>query len=154
VKHTRRALGMLLFPFSERITESTTFRSKLPQIPPPKAEGHRHFCPPTGPHSILPITRFLRGHFVNVDSLCSASEKPMIASTTQNNFFPRERSTRNMNPRPADEAGETGLGASVFHFPKQETPKRGKRWPVLKNEMPAKIVLRFCCFITDVFQLL
>jgi len=51
-----------------------------------------------------------------------------------------------------DEAEETGLGASVFRFPKHETP-RDTRWSVSRNETPAKIVFRSCCFITDMFQL-
>ena len=65
---------------------------------------------------------------------------------------PRELRMRNANPRPADEAEETGLGASVFRFSKHETP-REMRWSVSRNETPAKIVFRFCCFIPDVFQL-
>ena len=60
---------------------------------------------------------------------------------------PRELRMRNANPRPADEAVETGLGASVFRFSKHETP-REIRWSVSRNETPAKIVFRFCCFIT------
>jgi len=59
---------------------------------------------------------------------------------------------RNANPRPAGEAEETGLGASVFRFSKHETP-REMHWSVSRNETPAKIVFRFCCFIPDVFQL-
>ena len=59
---------------------------------------------------------------------------------------------RNANPRPAGEAEETGLGASVFRFSKHETP-REMRWSVSRNETPAKTVFRFCCIITDVFQL-
>ena len=51
---------------------------------------------------------------------------------------------RNANPRPADEAEETGLGASVFRFLKHET-HREMRWSVSRNETPAKIVFRFCC---------
>jgi len=65
---------------------------------------------------------------------------------------PIELRMRNASPRPADEAEETGLGASVFRFSKHETPRR-KHWSVSRNETPAKIVFRFCCFITDVFQL-
>ena len=59
---------------------------------------------------------------------------------------------RNANPRPAGEAEETGLGASAFRFSKHETP-REMHWSVSRNETPAKIVFRFCCFIPDVFQL-
>ena len=59
---------------------------------------------------------------------------------------------RNVNPRPADEAEETGHGATVFRFSKQEMP-REVSWPVSRNETPAKIVFLFCCFIIGVFQL-
>ena len=51
---------------------------------------------------------------------------------------------RNANPRPADEAEETGLGASVFRFSKHETPGEMRR-AVSRNETPAK-----SCFVSVV----
>ena len=58
---------------------------------------------------------------------------------------------RNVNPRPADEAEETGHGATVFRFSKQEMP-REVSWPVSRNETPAKIVFLFCCLLLACFN--
>ena len=103
-----------------------------------------------GPSSILPITRFLSGYFVNSDYFCLFGI--IYDFIYQQAIPPRELRMRNANPRPAGEAEETGLGASVFRFSKHETP-REMRWSVSRNETPAKIVFRFRCFIPDEFQL-
>ena len=58
---------------------------------------------------------------------------------------PRELRMRNANPRPAGEAEETGLGASVFRFSKHETP-REMHWSVSRNETPAKNRVSFLLF--------
>ena len=153
VKRTRRALEMFLFLFLKRSNEFRNALSKFPPISPPNAGKYLHFRP-----------RLHRAVFYFANNAISkwafyefrlsraASEVFMILYTYKQPTPPRELRIRNANPRPADEAEETGLGASVFRFSKHETP-RELRWSVSRNETPAKIVFRFCCFITDVFQL-
>ena len=151
VKRTRRALGMFLFSFLKRNNEIRNVFSKFPRFHPrTQANIDISAYDSIGPSSILPIMPFLIGYYVNSDYF--------VLLQNFNDFIyqqataPRELRMRNANPRTAHEAEETGLGASVFRFPKHETP-RDIRWSVSRNETPAKIVFRFCCFITDMFQL-
>ena len=68
VKRTRRALGMFLFPFLKRNNEIRNAPSKFPRFHPrTQANIDISANDPIGPSSILPITRFLRGEYVNSD---------------------------------------------------------------------------------------
>jgi len=142
---------MFLFPFLKRNNEIRNALSKFPRFHPRTQENiDISAYDSIGPSSILPITRFLRGSYVNSDYFVLL--RIFYDLIYQQATAPRELRMRNANPRPADEAEETGLSASVFRFPKHETPKN-IRWSVSRNETPAKIVFRFCCFITDMIQL-
>jgi len=68
VKRTRRALGVFLFPFLKRNNEIRNAPSKFPRFHPrTQANIDISANDPIGPSSILPITRFLRGEYVNSD---------------------------------------------------------------------------------------
>ena len=68
VKRTRRALGMFLFPFLKRNNEIRNALSKFPRFHPRTQENiDISAYDSIGPSSILPITRFLRGSYVNSD---------------------------------------------------------------------------------------
>jgi len=75
---------MFLFPFLKRNNEIRDALSKFPPISPPNAGKYLHFRHDSiGPSSVLPITRFLSGHFVNSDYfvLLRNSEVFMIVYT-------------------------------------------------------------------------
>jgi len=153
VKRTRRALEMFLFLFLKRSNEFRNALSKFPPISPPNAGKYLHFRPRLHRAVFYFANNAIsKWAFYEFRLFRAASEVFMILYTYKQPTPPRELRIRNANPRPADEAEETGLGASVFRFSKHETP-RELRWSVSRNETPAKIVFRFCCFITDVFQL-
>ena len=134
---------MFQFPFLKRNNEIRNALSKFPRFHPRTQENiDISAYDSIGPSSILPITRFLRGSYVNSDYFVLL--RIFYDLIYQRATAPRELRMRNANPRPADEADETGLSASVFRFPKHETPKN-IRWSVSRNETPAK-----SCFVSVV----
>ena len=75
---------MFLFPFLKQNNEIRDALYKFPPISPPNAGKYLHFRHDSiGPSSVLPITRFLSGHFVNSDYfvLLRNSEVFMIVYT-------------------------------------------------------------------------
>jgi len=145
---------MFLFPFLKRNNEIRDALSKFPPISPPNAGKYLHFRPRLH-RAVFYFANYAVSKWVfrEFRRFCTASEFGSVYDCIyQLATPPKELRMRNANPRPADEAEETGLGASVFRFSKHETPTE-MRWSVSRNETPAKIVFRFCCFITDVFQL-
>ena len=131
---------MFLFPFWKRNKEIRDPLSKFPPISPPNAGKYRHFRP-RHHRAVFFFTNnaVFKRAFREFRLFFAASEVFMIY---QQATPPREPRMRNANPRPADEAEETGLGSSVFRFSKHETPREMRR-SVSRNETPAKIVFRF-----------
>ena len=143
---------MFLFPFLKRNNEIRDALSKFPPISPPNAGKSLHFRPRLH-RAVFYFTNYAVSKWAFREfRLFSTSSEVFMIVYTNKQPPPRELRMRNANPRPADEAEETGLGASVFRFSKHETPREMRR-SVSRNETPAKIVFRFCCFITDVIQL-
>ena len=113
---------MFLFPFMIRNHEIRDALSKFPPISPPNAGKYLHFRPRLH-RAVFYFTNYAvsKWAFREFRLFSTASEVFMIVYTNKQPP-PRELLLRNPDPRPADGAGEGGLGASVFRFSGQETP--------------------------------
>jgi len=135
---------MFLFPFLKQNNEIRDALYKFPPISPPNAGKYLHFRPRLH-RAVFYFANYAVSKWVfrEFRLFCTASEFGSVCDCIyQLATPPRELRMRNANPRPADEAEETGLGSSVFRFSKHETPREMRR-SVSRNETPAKIVFRF-----------
>jgi hypothetical protein len=113
---------MIMFPFLKRNNEIRNARFKFPPIIPLNAGKYRHVCPQLHSAVFCFANCAVSQCFFREFQLYRASSGVFMILYANKQPPPRELLLRNPDPRPADGAGEGGLGASVFRFSGQETP--------------------------------
>ena len=125
MKRTRRALEMFLFLFLKRSNEFRNALSKFPPISPPNAGKYLHFRPRLHRAVFYFANNAIsKWAFYEFRLFRAASVVLVTLYTYKQPTPPRELRIRNANPRPADEAEETGLSASLACLLALQAPDR------------------------------